>query len=127
MEHPDYLSAKRYADTMKTMWFTFFYGTAIPLGLPLSWCGLVGYYWADKYNLLKRRTVKESISDSLSTEMISMLEYIILFSAGGEITFALLFFSGPSIWNMILTGLAIIYIFVIPKESLNKWLFPRES
>ena len=25
MENPDYLSGKRYADIMKTMWFTFFY------------------------------------------------------------------------------------------------------
>jgi hypothetical protein len=32
MENPDYLSGKRYADIMKTMWFTFFYSLAIPIG-----------------------------------------------------------------------------------------------
>jgi hypothetical protein len=32
MEEPDYLSAKRYSDIMKTMWFTFLFGSCIPLG-----------------------------------------------------------------------------------------------
>lgn len=66
MEDPDYLSAKRYSDIMKTMWFSFFYATAIPLGLILSLVGLVLYYLIDKYNLLRRRTVKENISHELS-------------------------------------------------------------
>ncbi len=30
MEFPDYTMGKRYADVMKTMWFTFFYSPAIP-------------------------------------------------------------------------------------------------
>lgn len=66
MEHPDYLSAKRYSDIMKTMWFTFFYGTAIPIGPTLSCFGLILYYYIDYYNIIHRRTVKESISSELS-------------------------------------------------------------
>jgi hypothetical protein len=62
MEHPDYLSAKRYSDIMKTMWFTFLFGTAIPIGFICSLIGLILYYFVDKYNILRRRTVKESIS-----------------------------------------------------------------
>jgi hypothetical protein len=31
-EDPDYLSAKRYADIIKTMWFSFFFGGIIPIG-----------------------------------------------------------------------------------------------
>lgn len=52
----------RYADIIKTMWFTFFFGTAIPLGVFSSLIGLICYYQVDKYNILRRRTVKESIS-----------------------------------------------------------------
>jgi hypothetical protein len=66
MEDPDYLIAKRYADLIKTMWFTFFFGTAIPAGLLMSLVGLILYYAIDKYNLLRRRTVKESIGPKLS-------------------------------------------------------------
>lgn len=32
MENVEYTQGKRYADIMKTMWFTFFYAPAIPLG-----------------------------------------------------------------------------------------------
>jgi len=60
-ESPDYLQSKRYADIMKTMWFTFMYGAAIPLGIVFSIIGLSIYYFVDKYNLLRRRTVKESL------------------------------------------------------------------
>lgn len=127
MEKPDYLTAKRYADIMKTMWFTFFYGTAIPLGLPLSCASLIFYYWIDKYNLLFRRTVKESISDELSQAMIGMLEYIVLFSAWGEITFASVFLSGPSLYNMILSCISLVYIFILPKDKINRWIFPKVS
>ena len=86
MEQPDYLSAKRYSDVMKTMWFTFLYGSTIPLGSFVSCIGLILYYHIDKYNLLFRRTVKESISKDLSIYMINQLELIVFFSAFGEIT-----------------------------------------
>jgi hypothetical protein len=51
---------------MKTMWFTFLYGGAIPLGTVFSICGLILYYYIDKYNLLNRRTIKESLAKDLS-------------------------------------------------------------
>jgi len=62
MEEVDYQLAMRYADIIKTMWFTFFFGTAIPLGVFSSLIGLSLFYLVDKYNILRRRTVKESIS-----------------------------------------------------------------
>jgi hypothetical protein len=51
---------------MKTMWFTFLYGTAIPLGIVFSMIGLSIYYYVDKYNVLRRRTIKESLAKDLS-------------------------------------------------------------
>jgi amino acid permease len=48
------------------MWFIFFFGTAIPAGLLMSLVGLLLYYAIDKYNSLRRRTVKESIGPKLS-------------------------------------------------------------
>jgi len=52
---------KRYADIMKTMWFTFLYSPALPMATPWSMVGLCIYYWADKHNVFQRRTIKESI------------------------------------------------------------------
>lgn len=65
-ENPDYLSAKRYGDVMKTMWFTFFYGAMIPIGLIFSMLGIILYYYVDKFNILYRRTMKERIGPELS-------------------------------------------------------------
>ena len=127
MEHPDYLMAKRYSDIMKTMWFTFFYGTAIPIGIICSWTGLVLYYWTDKYNLLRRRTVKESISEELSMAMINYLEYIILFSSFGEMTFEINFFGGITVWNVVLLIVAIVYLFILPVDKINRWIFKMEA
>lgn len=35
--------AKRYAEIMKTMWFTFFYAPAIPIGIVWSMLGVILY------------------------------------------------------------------------------------
>ncbi len=51
---------------MKTMWFTFFYGDIIPVGILFSILGLTLYYFIDKYNVLRRRTIKENLSKDLS-------------------------------------------------------------
>ena len=69
---------------MKTMWFTIFYGDIIPVGILFSIMGLTLYYFVDKYNVLRRRTIKESLSKHLSIEMIEMLELIIIFTGIGN-------------------------------------------
>ncbi|CAD8048026.1 unnamed protein product [Paramecium sonneborni] len=123
MEEPDYLSAKRYSDIMKTMWFTFLYGTAIPLGTACSAFGILIYYYVDYYNILRRRTVKESISIQLSTEMIEMLEYIIVWSAFGEMIMTYAFFKEISLLDVTLMVIAIVYA-SLPMEDISERLFP---
>ncbi|CAD8055184.1 unnamed protein product [Paramecium primaurelia] len=126
MEEPDYLSAKRYSDVMKTMWFTFMYGTAIPLGTLFSAFGILIYYFVDYYNILRRRTVKESISIQLSTEMIEMLEYIIAWCAFGEMIMTYTFFKEVSKIDILLIVLAILYQ-QLPMEDISEYLFPVEN
>lgn len=46
---------------MKTVWFTFLFGAVMPLGIIASIIGLSLYYWVDKYNVMRRRTVNESL------------------------------------------------------------------
>ena len=47
------------------------------MGIVVSLLGMTFYYWIDKYNILRRRTVKDSIDKSLTVEMIEMLEWIL--------------------------------------------------
>ena len=55
---------------MKTMWFTFLYCSVIPLGSLWSMLGLSIYYFADKHNVIHRRTVTENLGIDLTNEMI---------------------------------------------------------
>jgi hypothetical protein len=48
---------------MKTMWFTFLYAGCIPVGILFSMFGLTIYYYIDKYNVLRRRTIKENLGE----------------------------------------------------------------
>lgn len=73
---------------MKTMWFTFFYAPCIPLGLVFSMISLIFYFWVDFYNVIKRRTIKETLSKDVSIEMIENLEISLLWFAIGNVTFA---------------------------------------
>jgi hypothetical protein len=57
------------------------------MGTLLSIVSLSLYYWVDKYNVVHRRTIKESLSMEVTLEMIEMLEMCIIFYAVGNITF----------------------------------------
>lgn len=66
MEDFSYVQGKRYADIMKTMWFTFLYAPCIPLGNFFSIISLLAYYYIDKYNLLRHSTAMENLSRQVS-------------------------------------------------------------
>ena len=86
-ENPLYLSGKRYADIMKTMWFSFLYSPVVPLGSIFSFIGLTFYYWVDKYNIVHKFTAKENISIDLTMKMIDLLDLIIIIHAVGDLFF----------------------------------------
>ena len=127
MEMPDYSQAKRYGDIMKTMWFTFFYGDIIPIGIIFSIMGLSLYYFIDKYNVLRRRTIKESLSKHLSLTMIQMLELIILFSGIGNLIVSIVLFGEINWQDITIIIISIIYIFFLPMEQISEILFPLGS
>lgn len=82
-EQVAYTMGKRYADIMKTMWFTFLYCSCIPLGTLWSMVGLMIYYNADKCNVVKWRTIKDMIGSDLSNSMIENLEISIFLHCFG--------------------------------------------
>jgi hypothetical protein len=58
MEPMAYQMGKRYAEIMKLVWLVSFYQSLIPAGPPVCALGLIIYYWVDKYNLLRRSSIK---------------------------------------------------------------------
>lgn len=83
MEDFNYDMGKRYAEVLETMWFTFLYLTLIPFGAMLTLSGLIIYYWVDKYNLLRRSSVKEKISGELASWALKQLDLTLFFRAIG--------------------------------------------
>ncbi len=83
MELPAYNMGKRYAEIIKLVWFTFLYVELIPVGSLYSLTGLILYYIVDKYILLYRSSVKDSISSSLSRTMITVLEFTLVAKPAG--------------------------------------------
>ncbi|EGR31304.1 hypothetical protein IMG5_113410 [Ichthyophthirius multifiliis] len=138
MEFPDYSMGKRYADIMKTMWFTFFYSPVIPMGTLWSIIGVTLYYYTDKYNLIYRRTVKENIGKQLTIDMIELLEYCLVFHTVfflkkkiiiqfilqfGNFFFKKQLFDDLDTKSIIFFSVSIIICF-LPKELINEKLFP---
>ncbi|CAD8112660.1 unnamed protein product [Paramecium sonneborni] len=126
MEMPDYSQAKRYGDIMKTMWFTFFYGDIIPVGILFSIMGLTLYYFVDKYNVLRRRTIKESLSKHLSIEMIEMLELIVIFTGIGNTVVSSILFGEVKWQDFIIIIIGVLYN-LLPMEDISIVLFPLEQ
>ena len=102
--------------------FTFLYATCIPFGIIMSVGTLIIYYWIDKYNLLRRRTVKESLSMQVSIEMIEMLELSIIFFAMGNITFQLQLFGSIDKLAVIQIIIAFLYS-LLPMQEINESIF----
>lgn len=94
---------------MKTMWFTYLFGNAIPIGIILSMLGLSMYFWIDKYNVMRRRTVKENLAKEVSIEMIEMLEFTIIFCGVGNMTMSYAFFGLIHWQDIIVFFVGIIY------------------
>lgn len=65
------------------MWFTFLYMTLIPIGGVFSSLGLFFYYWIDKYNLLRRSTIKINVSGELIHLTLKMLDFTLVLRSLG--------------------------------------------
>lgn len=60
------------------MWFTFLYATLIPVGSFLSFIGLSLYYWVDKYNLLRRSSLKNNIPGKIAVKSLKLLDFTLV-------------------------------------------------
>jgi hypothetical protein len=60
------------------MWFTFLYATLIPFGAMLSLIGLSIYYWVDKYNLLRRSSLKANLSGDMTFFSLKLLDFTLI-------------------------------------------------
>eukprot|EP00828_Plagiopyla_frontata_P011732 TRINITY_DN16520_c0_g1_i2.p3 TRINITY_DN16520_c0_g1~~TRINITY_DN16520_c0_g1_i2.p3 ORF type:complete len:160 (+),score=19.55 TRINITY_DN16520_c0_g1_i2:305-784(+) len=107
---------------MKTMYSIFFFVELIPIAAPMYLMSLLIYYWVDKYNFLKRSTVKESLSLALSQHMIDKLDYIFLLFGISNCLYDYMLFGSIYTLNLVIAILGLIYL-LLPLETLNQMLF----
>jgi len=122
MEMPGYHISERYADLLKTMWFVFLYGNLLPMATLMFLIYLIIFYWVDKYNLLRRRCVKEAISLELSANMVESLELIIPIYGLGNYLFAVNLFHQVDWCSITIFVIGIVYI-ILPMKKINEFLF----
>lgn len=60
------------------MYLMAFYSPILPMGILWTLFGLILKYLVDKYNILRRQSVKYSMSSELATEMTEMLEFVLV-------------------------------------------------
>lgn len=120
MENYPYDIGKRYAEIIELMWFTYLYSSLIPIGSILTLIGLFLYYWVDKYNFLRRSTLKESISGRMSVVMLKLLDLTLVLSPTGELLFDYILRGNVNYYTAIMSTIAIVYV-ILPTTDLIIW------
>lgn len=122
MEYPDYDLGKRYAEVMKVMWFTMLYTWIIPIAPIISFLGLSLYYFVDKFVLLRKCSVKQSISIKLSRRIFKLLEMSLLLQPAGEILFDLQLRQYLSVSSVVMLCVSVLYL-LLPMDYILDCLF----
>jgi hypothetical protein len=107
------------------MWFTFLYVGIIPLGAAPSMLGLICYFFIDKFVLLRRSSVKSSVSSNLANYMMFLLDFTIIFKPLGEIFFDYNIRHDMQPTTYAMTAIAAIYLLLPVNRIFNK-LFPEK-
>ncbi len=91
--------------------------TLIPIGGVISAVGLVIYYWIDKYNLLRRSTIRSYVSGHLINLTLNLLDVSLVLRVVGEIIFDYHIRDGAKPLSWVCLGISLIYVF-LPKDDL---------
>ncbi|EAR82133.2 kinase domain protein (macronuclear) [Tetrahymena thermophila SB210] len=123
-EEPEHNLAFEYSGLQKTMLFTAFYAPLIPVGILFSMLGIMLLYFIQKYKILNHRTIRYSMSNLLSLEMIELTEYILPIYCLSNIVFSYILNQNShiSIFSALAVAIGIFNIF-LPMNAINEFFF----
>ncbi len=130
-EGPQFDIATKYANLIKTVLLVGFYAPALPSVLVLAGIGLILSFWADKYILLRRVALPNTLDNDLTTLMIEYIEWTPVMYALGNLLFTYTLensamdpvYNATELWLMWITlGLSIINV-LVPMEYINQKIF----
>lgn len=116
-EGPQIDLAVRYANVIKTLIVTFFYAPLIPIGLPISFFGLLFEYVVTKYMLLRVYSRPKENNAALALEMNEWFKWIALAHGLGTIIFFHNFTDSTTYLADLLFAICVIYL-VLPVNSI---------
>jgi hypothetical protein len=99
------------------MWFTFLYATLIPFGACLTIIGVSLYYWIDKFNLLRRSSLKSNLSGDMTVFSLKLLDVTLFLRVIGEIIFDSQMRDGVNNESIVLCAVSVVYL-MIPIDSI---------
>ena len=102
---------------MKTMWFTIFYSYLIPVASIVSLVGILFYYFIDKHNLLRKCSLKQTMSSTISNRMMKLLDFTLLFLIVGDILFDIQLRNHVAVSSIVMFVVALIYL-VLPLDII---------
>lgn len=125
-EGPPVDIAEKYAHIQKTMLFTVFYASLLPVGILISLGGLIISYWVDKCMLLRFHYRSQAIGKELALEMADFLElYIVVFSAGNMIFEKIV---NDEVSKLNIAALVIsFFIYILPQGSLETLILKKDK
>eukprot|EP01015_Nassula_variabilis_P024631 TRINITY_DN4730_c0_g1_i2.p1 TRINITY_DN4730_c0_g1~~TRINITY_DN4730_c0_g1_i2.p1 ORF type:complete len:332 (+),score=6.59 TRINITY_DN4730_c0_g1_i2:2-997(+) len=118
--------ANMYAQIVKMMYLAGFYSTLFPLGIPIAILGLFIQYWAFKYLLLRRNSIKVQYGGKLNMVITDLLEFFPLSFSLGHFVVGALFKEKMSYLDYISLAFVIMCA-LLPMGLLNEKVFKIDS
>ncbi|CAD8118599.1 unnamed protein product [Paramecium sonneborni] len=121
-ERPVFDISTSYANVLRNMYVVAFYASVIPIGLVITCFALVLFYWVEKYNIARRRTIKYNYSSVMSREMLEQLEYVLPIYCLTNLWWEYVFLESISIEAIIGVVFGVANA-ILPMHEINKLLF----
>ena len=121
--------AYKYGILVKTMWFTSFYSSIMPIGIIFALINVIFTYLLDKYLILRRYARTPLLSADLNRAMVESLEYCPFFMCLGSLFFHNLLYE-PAAINLIADFIALGLTsinFIFPAAKFNEIVCKTEE
>lgn len=82
--------------------------------------GLGLYFWASKYNLLRRSSLRHNISAEMALNCLKLLDLTLMMKPLGEIIFDSSIRDGVDISSIIMLCVGVVYFF-LPMDNIIKF------
>ncbi|KAM3147700.1 hypothetical protein pb186bvf_000028 [Paramecium bursaria] len=112
-----------YATIICSFYSVAFYSSIIPISQLISCFTLVFLYWADKYNIARRRLVRHNISSEFCIQMVEQLEYSLPIYCCSNLYWYYEFNNKINYYAIAGIILGILHA-IIPMQKVNDYIFP---